>query len=142
MLRGTKRLTYQQPRWESARLQASLGPECGFAGGRGRARGGPPAAGAGSLTFSIQAERETVPSVLELLRQVLREPALPADEFEVIKRQRLAGMEQMRTEPAMLAPRMLQRELTHYSKENIRYVPTIEESLERLRHVTHQQVVE
>ena len=42
----------------------------------------------------------------------------------------------------MLAPRMLQRELTHYSKENIRYVPTIEESLDRLRHVTHPQVVE
>src|SRR5258708_19475598 len=42
----------------------------------------------------------------------------------------------------MLAPRMLQRELNHYSKDNIRYVPTIEESLERLRNATHQQAVE
>ncbi len=143
MLRGTKKLSYQQLHDELDRLKATLGTGGGFGGGRGRGRGGPPAgAGAGSLTFSIQAKRETLPPVLELLRQVLREPALPADEFEVIKRQRLAGMEQMRTEPAMLAPRMLQRELNHYSKDNIRYVPTIEESLERLRNVTHQQVVE
>jgi len=143
MLRGTKKLSHQQLRDELDRLTATLGTGGGFGGGRGRGRGGPPAAaGAGSVTFSIQAKRETLPAVLELLRQVLREPALPADEFEVIKRQRLAGMEQMRTEPAMLAPRMLQRELNHYAKEDIRYVPTIEESIERLRNVTHEQVVE
>ena len=143
MLRGTKKLSHQQLRDELDRLKATLGTGGGFGGGRGRGRGGPPAAAsAGALTFSIQAKRETLPAVLELLRQVLREPALPADEFEVIKRQRLAAMEQMRTEPAMLAPRMLQRELNPYPKEDIRYVPTIEESLDRLRNVTHDQLVQ
>ena len=57
------------------------------------------------MSFSIQARRDTLPAVLEILRQVLREPLLPADQFEIMKRERLAGLEQMKTEPAMLAPR-------------------------------------
>ncbi len=143
MLRGTKKLSYQQFRDELDRLKATLstGAGGGFRGGRGR--GGPPAAvTAGAVTFSIQAKRDTLPEVLELLRQVLREPALPADQFEIAKRQRLAMIEQMRTEPAMLAPRLLQRQLNPYPKDDIRYVPTIEESTERLRNVTCDQVAQ
>jgi zinc protease len=48
----------------------------------------------------------------------------------------------MKTEPAMLAPRRLQRELNPYSKEDVRYVPTFEESVERLRAVNYDQVVQ
>ena len=54
--------------------------------------------------FSIQAKHDTLPAVLELLKQVLREPTLPADQFEVLKRGSLASMEQARNEPATLAP--------------------------------------
>lgn len=142
MLRGTKKLNYQQLRDELDRLGATLG--AGGGGGRGgrRGGGGGAAAALGSVSFSIHAKRENLPAVLEILRQVLREPALPADQFEVIKRERLANMEQMRTEPAMLAVRMLSRELAPYPKENIRYVPTIEESIERLAGVTYEQVVQ
>jgi len=92
------------------------------------------------LSFSIQAKRDTLPAVLALLRQVLREPALPKDQFDVMKRERLAGLEQMKTEPAMLAPRLLQRELNPYPKENIRYTPTIEESIDRLKAASYEQV--
>jgi zinc protease len=42
----------------------------------------------------------------------------------------------------MLAPRLLQRQLNPYSKDDIRYVPTIDESIERLRSVTHDQVAQ
>ena len=59
-----------------------------------------------------------------------------------MKRERMAGLEQMRSEPAMLAPRLLQRELSPYDKNDIRYVPTIEESIERLKAATHDQVVQ
>jgi zinc protease len=116
----------------------------GGGGGRGRRGGGgaPAATSAGAATFSIQAKRETLPEVLGLLRQVLREPLLPADQFEVLKRERLAAMEQMKTEPAMLAPRLLQRELNPYPKDDIRYVPTVEESIERLQKTTYEQVAE
>jgi zinc protease len=144
MLQGTKKLTHQQLRDELDRLKATLGTGGGGGGRRGGrgGRGGGAAAGAGAVSFSIQAKRETLPGVLEILGQVLREPALPKDEFDVLKQERLAGMEQMRSEPAMLAPRLLQRELSPYGKEDIRYVPTIDESIERMRNVSYEQVIQ
>jgi zinc protease len=92
------------------------------------------------VSFSIQAKNSTLPDVLELLQRVLREPRLPQDEFEVMKRERLAQLERMKTEPAMLAPRLLQRELNPYAKEDVRYEPTVDESIERLKAVTYEQV--
>ncbi len=138
MLRGTKKLSQQQLRDELDKLGATL--SAGGGGGRGGRGGGGGSPGAAS--FSIQAKSNTLPAVLELLRQVLREPALPADQFEILKRGRLAGMEQSRSEPATLAPRLLQRQLNPYPKDDIRYVPTIEEAIERLRAATFDQVTQ
>ena len=141
MLHGTKKLSYQELRDELDRLKATISSGGGGGRGRGRGRGGPPTGGSlGAATFSVQAKRETLPAVLEILRQVLREPALPADEFDVLKRARTAAIEQSRTEPGAVGPRWLQRELNPYSKEDVRYVPTVEESLERLKSATHAQV--
>jgi len=144
MLRGTKKLSYQQLRDELDRLGATLGGGAGGGrrGGGRRGGGGGGGGGLGSVSFSIQAKHDTLPEVLKLLQQVLREPALPADEFEVMKRERLTGLEQMKTEPAMLAPRLLQRQLSPYPKEDIRYTPTIEESIERLKAATYEQVAQ
>ena len=143
MLRGTKKLSFQQFRDELDKLGATLGT--GGGGGRrggGRRGGGGGGGGLGSVSFSIQAKRDTMPAVLELLHQVLREPLLPKDEFEIMKRERIAGLEQSKTEPAMLAPRLLQRTLNPYSKDDIRYTPTIEESIERAKSVTYEQVTQ
>ena len=102
MLRGTKHLTRQQLIDELDRLKANLSAGSGQGRG-GRGGGGAPAASAGSVSFSIQTKRDKLPAVLDLLRQVLREPTLPEEEFEILKRERLAGLEQMRTEPSALA---------------------------------------
>ncbi len=139
MLRGTKKLSYQQFRDELDKLGATLGTG-GGGGRRGGRRGGGGGGGLGSVSFSIQAKRDTMPAALELLRQVLREPLLPKEEFEIMKRERIAALEQSKTEPAMLAPRQLQRTLNPYSKDDIRYTPTIEESIERAKAVTYEQV--
>jgi len=143
MLKGTKKLSYQQLRDELDRLKATLnaGARGGGRGGRGRGGGGG-GASAGAVTFSIQAKRDTFPQVLGLLAQVLREPALPAEEFEVAKRERLVMLEQMRTEPSALGPRLLQRELSPYAKDDVRYLPTVEEAIDRLKAATYEQVVQ
>jgi zinc protease len=141
MERGTKKMTYQQLRDELDRLKATLGGGGGGGGRGGRRGGGGGGPSLGSVGFSIQAKHDTLPEVLELLRQVLREPLLPKDQFDLLKRERLARMEQMKSEPAMLGPLALQRELSPYSKDDIRYVPTIEESIERMQSVTYDQVV-
>ena len=138
MLRGTRHLSRQQLMDELDRLKANL--NAGGSQGRGSRGGSAPAASTGTVSFSIQTTRANLPAVLDLLRQVLREPTLPEEEFEILKRQRLAGLEQMQTEPSAFAPRTLTRLLSTYPKDDVRYVPTIEEEIERVQAVTLDQV--
>ncbi|MCS6976461.1 MAG: insulinase family protein [Gemmatales bacterium] len=138
MLRGTRKLTHQQLQDELDRLQARMGT--GFGGFGGRRLMGMSTGQVGSISFAIQAKRDTLPEVLELLRQVLREPALPPEQFEILKRNRLADLEATRTEPTALAARAVQRQLSPYPKGDVRYVPTIDEEIAELQALTYDQV--
>jgi zinc protease len=71
---------------------------------------------------------------------VLREPTLPGEEFDVLKRGRLASLEQQRTEPAALASQLLSRQLAPYGPQDVRYVPTLDEEIERVQAVTVEDV--
>lgn len=139
MMRGTKNLSRQQLIDELDRLQANLGGG-GGGGRRGRGGGGGAAGGLGSLGFSIQTKRESLPEVLRILQQVLREPTLPEADFDVMKRERLASLEQGRTEPMVLGQRLLSRKLASYPQNDIRYVPTVEEEMARVQAVTIEDV--
>jgi len=99
-----------------------------------------PAGLLGDLSFTIECKRETLPEVLELLAEILRQPSFPADEFDILKRDLLAGLERQKTEPGPIASRLLQRKLNPYSRDDIRYVPTVDESIARLEAVTLEQV--
>jgi zinc protease len=110
----------------------------GGGGGRGGRRGGGGGGGGtpGQLTFSIEAKRETLPQALSLLKEILREPAFPVDEFETAKRRMISGLTAGRTEPGPLAGNKVNRALSPYSKDDVRYVATLEESLERAQNVS------
>jgi len=141
MLRGTKKLSYQQLRDELDRLNATI--SAGGGGGRGRGRGAPAGGGSlGSLTFSVETRRENLPPVLEILKQILREPAMPEDQFEIMRRERLASAEAGKTEPSVLAARSLARKLAPYGKDDVRYVPTVDESIARLNAASYEQVMQ
>jgi zinc protease len=141
MLRGTKKLSYQQLRDELDRLNATI--SAGGGGGRGRGRGGPAGGGSlGVLTFSVETRRENLPAVLEILKEILREPAMPEDQFEILRRERLANAEVGKSEPSVLGARMLSRALAPYGKDDVRYVPTVEESIERLNAVSYAQITQ
>jgi zinc protease len=135
MGRATKTLSRQQLQDALDKNVATLAS--GFGGGR---RGGGGGGGLGTATFVVETKRENIAPVLEILRQVLREPALPADEFEVMKAQRLAAVEQGKTDPQSLAATRLSRLTSKYPPEDVRYAPTIEESIERLKKCTVEQV--
>jgi zinc protease len=139
MLKGTKKSSQQELQDELDRLQARLSAGAGLGGGR-RGGGGIISGAPGSITFSIQAKRDALPAVLNLLRQVLREPALPADQFELLKRSRLARIEQTRSEPMLLAARYVQRQTSPYPKNDVRYIPTIDEEIDQLNATTYEQV--
>jgi zinc protease len=95
----------------------------------------------GQLTFSIEAKRSTLPQAIKLLGEILREPAFPRTEFDTMKSRSAAMAGMGRTEPQALAMAKLNRALSPYGPDDIRYVPTDEERAQRLAAVTLEQVM-
>jgi zinc protease len=138
MTRGTRRLSRQQVQDMLDKNFARIGP--GGGRGRGMRRGGGGGPSLGSITFPIETKRENLVAVLEIFRQILREPTLPPGEFEVLKNERIARLEQGRSQPFVIAINRMQRVLSNYPRDDVRYVPTIDEQLERLKKTTQDQV--
>jgi zinc protease len=75
--------------------------------------------------------------------EILREPAFPASEFELLKQSRLAAAENQRSEPQALAVNAMARHYAaQYPPDDARYVPTIEESIERIKASKLEQATE
>ncbi|HMP04598.1 MAG TPA: insulinase family protein, partial [Gemmatales bacterium] len=124
LVRGTQKLDYAQLKEELTKAAATV-----------TVNHSP-----GSLTFSVLTKREHLPRALELLHQIVREPAFPAKEFEVLKAEALNRLEKGRTDPASQAQLLMQRTLFPYAKDNLRYIPTLDESIERVQETTLEQV--
>ena len=87
----------------------------------------------GAIAIGLQTKRGNLLEVLDLVRQILREPTLPDDQFELIRQERLAGAEKSRTDPMALGSVQLSRLLADYPEDDVRYVPTIDEQIARLK---------
>lgn len=124
LVRGTKKHTRQELVDEFNRLDAKIN-----GGGL-----------IGDTLFTITCKRQTLPQVLALLTEILREPVFPENEFDVLKRQVRELLEMSKTDPGSLANRVMRRRTSSYPPEDVRYTPTIEESLERLSRVTLDEV--
>jgi zinc protease len=96
--------------------------------------------GVGQLSFSLTSKRAQLPKVLDLLREVLREPTFPADEFQILQENDKQELLKSQVEPQALAINLLRRTIRPYPKEDVRYVPTVQESIARLDKVTRDQV--
>src|SRR5439155_3754509 len=81
-----------------------------------------------------------LPAVLRLVSEILREPAFPSADFDQLKQQRLAGIEQQRSDPQAIASNALSRHLRPYPKGDVRYVPTLDESIAQLTATTLDDV--
>jgi zinc protease len=135
MTQGTAKMTRQQIK---DALDKNFGQLSTGSGGRMmRGFGG---LGVGAATFAIRTKRPNLPAVLEILRQVLREPTLPAHEFEIMKNEQISATEEGRTDPLRLGFNRFQRLMARYSVDDVRYVPTLEEQLERTRKLSIDQV--
>jgi zinc protease len=124
LMRGTAKRTRQQIKDEFDRMKASV-----MVGGD-----------LDSASARITTTRENLPAVLDLVAEILKEPSFPQNEFEQLKQQQLAGIERMKTEPQMIASTEFRRHRNNYPKEDVRYVPTLEESIERIKAVTLDDV--
>ncbi len=113
MTKGTKLLTRQQIQDQLDQNKASLGAS----------------GSAGEASFMIQTKRDKLSAALELLGQILREPAFPPTELDILKQGQRADLEQGLTDPQQLALRAVRRVLSPYPVGDVRYFPTIEEEI-------------
>ncbi len=123
LMRGTTKHTRQQIQDELNRMKAQV-----------NVFGGPTQA-----TVLIETTRENLPAVMKLVAEILREPAFPASEFEQLKSELLASVENQKSEPTQLAFTAYGRHLGQYPKGDVRYVRTSEENIAEYSAVTLEQ---
>ena len=124
LMRGSSGHTRQQIQDEFDRMQAT-----GSVGGSlSQAFGG------------VQTIRETLGEALRLMAEIVREPTFPEDEFETLKEQGLAALEQQRSDPAALAQTALGRHMNPVPSGHPMYTATVDESVAALEAVTLDEV--
>ncbi|GIX03450.1 MAG: peptidase M16 [Planctomycetaceae bacterium] len=124
MTRGTRQLTRQQ-------IQDSLDQNLASWSASGNVA---------EAEFTVLTKRKHLPAVLDLLRQVLREPSLPDTEFELLRQQRRTDLEQALTDTQEQAVNRVRRAINPFPPADVRYIPTLEEELQRLQRLDIAQV--
>ncbi len=120
LLRGTPDMTRQQI---EDRLNA-LDSELDFSGD------------GNELTASMRSSRAHLPELLDLVFHLLRDSDFPADELTQIQRSLETHIENSAVSPAFLVRNALQRHDQPWPKDDVRYVPTPQESLARVKALT------
>src|SRR5581483_10048843 len=129
VMRGTRKRTHQQIRDELDRLKVELKQDP-----RGQ-MGNPP----GEATFRLATVRESVPQLVALLGEIVREPALAKSELEALKKEKLAQLEAELSQPLPMAITELVRRAQPWPADDVRYHPTLAERVERIKAVTAEQ---
>ena len=124
LMRGTKNRSRQQIQDEMVKLNARINVSGNFSG----------------ASATIQTTAENLIPALRLAAEILREPSFPDAEFDSAKKQMIAGIENLRTDPDDLAPRALSRALNPFPRNDARYIRTIDEQIEDANKVTLDDV--
>jgi zinc protease len=144
--RGTKDRTRQQLQDEMDKLDARITVSGGGGGGGGGGRGGRGGGGAGvtsgvsSAIASIDTKAENLVAAVRLAVEMLKEPALSEAEFDRIRQQRVALLENAPSDPAVRATLELQRHLSPYVKGDPRYIGMPAELAAEIKNVSLDDV--
>ena len=125
LMRGTKNKSRQQIQDEMDRLKAQMTV----------------AGGINNVTFSIQTVEANLPGAIKLATEIMREASLPESEFEQVRQQMIAGIEEGKSDPQALAQQELGRKLNAmYPRGDVRYSGTFDENIAELKKVTLDDV--
>lgn len=89
--------------------------------------------GGNSVNVSIESTKDNLPKVLAIVTDILKNPVFDANEFDKLKQENLAGIEAQKSDPQALAFTAFRRTMNPFPKNDIRYVPTIDEELEDVK---------
>ena len=96
---------------------------------------------AGTLTVSVQATRENLMPVLNLMQDVLKNPAFPEEELELVREEMIAGISQQVSDPVAQAMMAATQSISPYEKGDPRYEAGMQEQLQMVREITREQLV-
>jgi zinc protease len=123
LMRGTKQHSFQQIKDQLDQLRA----EADFGSGH---------SSPGMVNVSqlrVKTTRENLPAVLDLVTEILREPAFNKNELESLRKEMLARLEEQLQDPRANGQVVLMQKLFPFAKDDVRYVPSVKESIERVR---------
>jgi zinc protease len=92
------------------------------------------------LNVAIETRRDYLLDVLEVVAEILRQPAFDPKEFDLLQEQAIAQLENQSQEPQTLAALSVARTLNPYERGDVRYVATIDEELEDVRQLSRDDV--
>lgn len=124
LMRGTAERTRQEIQDALDRLKATGG----VSGGATRA------------SASMETVKENLPEVLRLIGEVLRQASFPEGEFNTLKEERLAAIEQQRSDPRAIAVSTFARHGNTYPKGHVHYSSTFDERIAAIKSATLEEV--
>jgi len=92
------------------------------------------------VSIRVTTIKENLNSALKLITEILRQPSFPSTEFDKLKDENIAGLEQQRSEPAAIASNALNRHMSPYEKTDFRYVMTFDEEVDAYKKTQLQEV--
>jgi zinc protease len=93
-----------------------------------------------STSFNIETTSENLNEVLNLVGEMAKKPAFSQDEFDKLKTQQLAAIEEQLSDPGARANERLGKILNPYPKSDARYQMTMEEEIEAIKSTTLDDV--
>ena len=111
LMKGTKSLSQEQINDTLAKLKAEVN-----IGADGQ-----------SVIVNINTTKDNLKPVLEIVKQLLREPSFPANEFEKMKTETLTGIDQQKSDPQAIAFLRIEQLTRQYPKTDFRYPSTFDE---------------
>jgi zinc protease len=125
LMRGTQKHTRQQLQDELDKIKTRMGASGSSTG----------------ADVTISTLRANFPAALRLAAEVLRQPAFPESELQLIRQASLGRIEQTRSDPQSMATLAMNRHMFgSYPAGDPRHVSTIEESVAALNAVTIDEV--
>jgi zinc protease len=115
--RGTRHHTFQQlkDQWDLLEAQVNFASRPGL------------------LDVNIQTTRDNLAAVLALVDEALRKPAFPQDQFDIVVKEALTGLDDQKSDPQFQTFVAARRALAPYPASHPFYVPTTEEAIAELK---------
>ncbi len=95
---------------------------------------------ASAVTVNIETDREHLAETIRLVGEIMRKPSFPQNEFDKLREEYLADLEQQKTDPAAQANIAFARIKNPYPASDPRYTMTTDEEVEAVKAVTLDQV--